>query len=76
MKMYLFSSSEPPQQLMNNPMQFIDVAHEKSVLMDMYSDQISLLESNMSDLVQAEANDPANLHRQILKHLVKVGETT
>ena len=54
--------------MMNNPMQFIDVAHEKSVLLDMYSDKLSVLESNLFD----DSKDPANLHRLILKHLVKV----
>ncbi|KAL5268466.1 hypothetical protein ACHWQZ_G002364 [Mnemiopsis leidyi] len=57
----------PPQQMMNNPMQFIDVAHEKNVLLDMYSDKLSVLESNLFD----DSKDPANLQRLILKHLVK-----
>ena len=55
--------------MMNNPMQFIDVAHEKNVLLDMYSDKLSVLESNLFD----DSKDPANLQRLILKHLVKVG---
>ena len=55
--------------MMNNPMQFIDVAHEKNVLLDMYSDQLSVLESNLPDLFE---DSPTNLHKLILKHLVKV----
>ena len=57
--------------MMNNPMQFIDVAHEKNVLLDMYSDQLSVLESNLPDLFE-DSKDPTNLHKLILKHLVKV----
>ena len=33
--------------MMNNPMQFLDVAHEKEALLDMYSDQVPNEQQNI-----------------------------
>lgn len=59
--------------MMNNPMQFIDLAHGRGDLMDLYSDKQSVLDSNVSGLFEDGNNtDPTNLQKLILKHLVKV----
>jgi len=63
--------TECHSEMMNNPMQFIDLAHERSTLLDMYTDKQSVLESNVSGLFEESSADPANLQRLILKHLVK-----
>ena len=56
---------------MNNPMQFIDVAHEKDALLNLYSEQYPMLDGSMPGVLE-DTKDPGNLHRLILKHLIKV----